>query len=867
MFKKTILVLISILIGPVAIAQIATQTDWSGGPGISGPVLNWGSTFDMESGIDWSSTSGELSLSYSEPMEHIITGSYTRANYACPVDIDGDGDMDVLGAAGRYSPPYLFSGRIDWWENTDGTGTSWTLHVVDDNFVSAPSICSADLDGDGDMDIIGAARGSVNDIAWWENVNGSGNSWIEHTIPSSIQDASSIFAADVDNDGDKDLLSTDASYNKVIWLKNVDGSGTNWTEYTIANFNNATDVYGADVDGDGDIDAVGASYNGDDVRWWENVNGSGTNWDQHVVSNNFNGARSVFASDVDGDGDTDILGAASLGWDITWWENSDGIGNNWIEHSINSNFNWAYAVYAADMDDDGDTDVLGVAYFGDDITWWENINGLGLTWIEHLIDDNFDGAADIAAADMDSDGDMDIIGVANEDADISWWNVTCCIGTAELASSILDLEAGVQWDSITWTSDEPAGTSLYFQVRSSSDPLYMGSWSTNITTPGSLVNYLTDGDQYVQYKVLLETVDPGISPSLEDVTLSWAFIGLISDFSGIPTIGVAPLDVQFTDLSIPGANPITSWIWDFGDGNSSSEQNPMHTYASPGDYTVILVVSDGTLSDTEIKPAYISVSPVGYPMAEFSADPRYGSVPLSVQFTDESIQGTYPIVNWDWDFGDGNSSSEQNPMHTYASPGNYTVMLTVSDGALEDTETKIGYISVYSPLVVDAGADQSIPAGSSTTLDGSFTGGSGNVQILWSPESLIMQQGILDPQTLAITESTTFYLTVTDLLTAESMIDSMRVEVFVGKEEISQKEGVSLYPNPFTDQITLSFDLPLKEQTVIEIFDISGRMVLRQEILTGERLIHITGLKNYPGGLYLLSIKNSTLNKQKKLIH
>jgi hypothetical protein len=528
MFKKVLISLISIAVGSLAIAETAIQTDWSGGPGISGPVLNWGNTFDMENGVNWYSSTGELNLSYSSPMEHLISGSYVRANYACPVDIDGDGDTDILGAAGRYGPPYFFSGRIDWWENTDSSGTSWTRHTVDDNFDSAPSICSADLDGDGDMDVIGAARGNINHLAWWENIDGSGTNWTEHTIPSSIQEASSVDTADVNGDGYVDLLSTDAN-NKVIWLENVDGSGNNWTEHVIDNINTPYDVYGADVDGDGDLDAVAAAFNGDYISWWENVNGSGTNWNEHTVVSNFNGARSIFASDVDGDGDIDILGAASLEWAITWWENSDGIGNSWIEHSISSNFNYAFSVYASDMDEDGDTDVLGSAFFGDDITWWENTDGSGLNWYEHLIDGNFDGARDVATADMDGDGDPDIIGVAQEDADISWWDVTCCVGSSELVSSILDIQTVADWDSLIWTSDEPSGTSIYFQVRSSIDPQYMGDWSINITTPGSLDNYLNDGDRYVQYKVLLETVNPGLSPALEDVTISWSELVGIGD--------------------------------------------------------------------------------------------------------------------------------------------------------------------------------------------------------------------------------------------------------------------------------------------------------------------------------------------------
>lgn len=538
MFKKMFILLFSIAVGSVAIAETAIQTDWSGGPGVSGPVIDWGNTFDMASGINWSTSAGELTLAYSSPMEHPISGGYVRAIHAYPIDIDGDGDMDVLGAAGRYSPPYFFSGRIDWWENTDGSGTNWTRYTVDDNFVSAPSVCGADVDGDGDMDVLGAARGDVNDIAWWENIDGSGNIWTEHTVPGSIRDCSSVYAADLDGDGDVDILSTDASYNDVIWIENVDGSGTEWIEHFVdGSFNNATDVFAADMDGDDDLDVLGAAFNGDNIYWWENADGSGTDWIEHIVDSSFNGARSVYAADVDSDGDTDVLGAASLGWAITWWENIDGDGNIWMEHSVADNFNYAFAVHASDLEGDGDVDILGTSFFGDDITWWENVGGLGNTWIEHTIDGNFDGARDVSTADFDGDGDIDVLGAATEDADISWWDVSCCVANGELVSSILDTESEAKWDSLNWVGNEPSGTSICFQVRSSTDPEYMGNWSDDITMPGRLEDYLMDGDRFVQYRVLLETNDPNLTPVLEDVTVNWdVVVGVVDESqSGRPS--------------------------------------------------------------------------------------------------------------------------------------------------------------------------------------------------------------------------------------------------------------------------------------------------------------------------------------------
>ena len=95
----------------------------------------------------------------------------------------------------------------------------------------------------------------------------------------------------------------------------------------------------------------------------------GQSWTEHTIDGSFDATRSVYAVDVDGDGDMDVLGAAFNANDITWWEN-DG-SESFTKHTIDGDFNGAYSVYAADVDGDGDMDVLGAAYYDDDITWWE----------------------------------------------------------------------------------------------------------------------------------------------------------------------------------------------------------------------------------------------------------------------------------------------------------------------------------------------------------------------------------------------------------------------------------------------------------------------------------------------------------------
>ncbi|HOV47512.1 MAG TPA: PKD domain-containing protein, partial [Anaerolineae bacterium] len=156
-----------------------------------------------------------------------------------------------------------------------------------------------------------------------------------------------------------------------------------------------------------------------------------------------------------------------------------------------------------------------------------------------------------------------------------------------------------------------------------------------------------------------------------------------------PLSGAAPLTVTFTDQS---AGVITAWNWDFGDGASSTLQNPTHTYTRTGSFTVTLTVTGPGGSDGEIKPSYITVGDAP-PTAAFTATPLSGAAPLTVTFTDQS---TGAITAWNWDFGNGASSTLQNPTHAYTGTGSFTVTLTVSGPGGSDAEIKSGYITVSS---------------------------------------------------------------------------------------------------------------------------------------------------------------------------
>ncbi|MDD1654039.1 MAG: PKD domain-containing protein [Methanomicrobiales archaeon] len=216
-----------------------------------------------------------------------------------------------------------------------------------------------------------------------------------------------------------------------------------------------------------------------------------------------------------------------------------------------------------------------------------------------------------------------------------------------------------------------------------------GDGSPNSTSQNPIHTYTAAGT----YTVLLIATNSGGN----DVETKTGYVTItafppVANFTASATTGTPPLSVTFTDLS--SYSP-TAWSWDFGDGSPvSTVQNPGHTYASPGTYTVTLTATNANGNDGETKTGYITVTALA-PTAEFTAAPVTGTAPLLVSFTDLS---TFSPTAWSWNFGDGSPvSTSQNPSHTYTLTGGYSVTLTVTNAYGSDVETKVGFISVSEP--------------------------------------------------------------------------------------------------------------------------------------------------------------------------
>ena len=239
------------------------------------------------------------------------------------------------------------------------------------------------------------------------------------------------------------------------------------------------------------------------------------------------------------------------------------------------------------------------------------------------------------------------------------------------------------------SASESVADLFYFDLpvqRGADFPLTLTYHASVSTNPGTAFDSTADA-QDGGFMISFESRDDVFPVSVEsdggfNQSPLWAA------FTASPDGGEPPVVISFTDTTL-GAPPPTSWLWDFGDGATSTEQNPTHEYANPGVYTVRLSVSSRLADNQVIRPDCIRV--VVIPIPDFTASVTEGVVPLEVVFTDTS---TGDVAAWSWDFGDGEGATVQDPTHVFTEAGRYTVRLVVDSGYDTHEVTKSNYITV-----------------------------------------------------------------------------------------------------------------------------------------------------------------------------
>ncbi len=396
-----------LLAGSLSISDVSIEEGDSGTTEFVFTVTRSGDTTG-EVTVDYSTEDGTAISESTVFVDHIVDSAADATASVFSADVDSDGDIDLLSAA-------YFDNTISWYEN-DGE-ENFVKHNVTTTLFGAEGVSTADLDGDGDTDILAAAR-EDDSVTWFEN-DGNEN-FTMHSIGAGVSRAREAIAVDLDDDGDMDVLSAAPGSNIIYWYEN-DGE-ENFTSHELATgLDQVYSIFPKDLDGDGDIDVVSANTSDDTINWLENDGEQ--NFSRHIIYTSAFGTdpRAVSTGDFDNDGDIDVVAAIpanSINDRIVWFEN-DG-NESFTLHEISSTTDNSWTVYVIDFDDDGDLDIVSGAAHSNvsPIILHEN-DGSG-SFTGHVVTTERNSPRSVVATDIDGDGDVDIASASHDDDTIAW---------------------------------------------------------------------------------------------------------------------------------------------------------------------------------------------------------------------------------------------------------------------------------------------------------------------------------------------------------------------------------------------------------------------------------------------------------------
>lgn len=329
-------------------------------------------------------------------------------------DIDGDGDLDVVWSS-------RFDGKIKWSRNTDGLGTFAGTLNVENSVSSLPNFHVVDIDGDNDLDVVSAWNfdGGTQGVCWYENETGSGLFSSRMTIGSTNAAVSAVAVGDLDNDGDIDVAASISGENKVVWYENTDGLGTFGEQQVLTDTANwVVKVRITDVNGDGNLDIIAAANDDEEMMWFQNL-GAGSFGAKTSIDNYLGSMRDLKTVDIDMDGDQDFI-ALTYSY-IKLYNNTDGLGD-FFPYTITKNISGGKVIHASDLDGDGDLDLLSASHWDDKVAWYENKDGQGdYSDTQIILSETLNGAGSVVGVDIDGDGDNDIVATSYLDDDIVWY--------------------------------------------------------------------------------------------------------------------------------------------------------------------------------------------------------------------------------------------------------------------------------------------------------------------------------------------------------------------------------------------------------------------------------------------------------------
>lgn len=326
------------------------------------------------------------------------------------------------------------------------------------------------------------------------------------------------------------------------------------------------------------------------------------------------------------------------------------------------------------------------------------------------------------------------------------------------------------------------------------------------------------------------------------------------------------LEVSFYDYSMAIA-PITSWLWNFGDGQTSTQQNPVHTYASAGFYEVMLTISTDSCSSSMAYYLFLDSVIIYDCEANFS---HYASTsnPLQIDFWDNSW-GIDPIVNWEWDFGDGSGSSIPLPTHIYTIPGDYLVTLSIKTAPMTfpgDTcysmyeewitvgDTGMCIANFSGQMNNNTATFTDLSTGSSDIVSWNWDFGDGTTSTVQHPVHEYAVEGTY-----------TVFLTITS---ASGCSNSYSLEMeYIGIKELHDLQASRLFPNPAGQEIYLSTHLTNSKSIQISLMDFTSRLIMSKKVsLPQGNHTESLDIKELPKGAYFIRLDDGIHQEQIRFV-
>jgi hypothetical protein len=352
--------------------------------------------------------------------DHILdhAGTLTGPNRVVTADLDGDGDADILTTSNEGSE------NIVWFENDGCVPPKFDIRHID-TAADPQAVRVGDLDQDGDLDFV-VANADDDTIYWYENKGCRPPTFIRHLIPSIGIEPRDIAIADLDHDDDPDVIiawdiGPTPAQRKISWFENEGGFPLSFTNRLVgqsATMPDAQTLSIADMNDDGHLDIVAAGYDGPTV-WFESDGGSLFTWSVHTIS--LDGSIDIEASDVNDDGCMDVVAVNPVDGDGVILYLGDCAIPGYSTVSVGGVNSGAYGISIEDMDGDGDKDIVAALRFTSMFKLFQNDGAGTPSFASSDIYISAVSPVSVATDDLDADGDMDVVGVSPNDDFLAWF--------------------------------------------------------------------------------------------------------------------------------------------------------------------------------------------------------------------------------------------------------------------------------------------------------------------------------------------------------------------------------------------------------------------------------------------------------------